>query len=170
MFNQTFNRRFINEAFKKYGLEKERKLFKIGFLNISKLSAGDEDSKQRKNFTEKLSKHVKRAKVFANFHGHPNTLERFFFEAGMDRNDVEVRGYIERGGITTLLDMHILNETSRYHVAGWIVEELFKLKKIDKLTRDFLQKEIRKNMEKEVTYINKHFIDSDEIRNWKFNN
>ena len=161
---------FINEAFKKYGLEKERKLFKIGFLNISKLSAGDEESKQRKDFTEKLSKYVKCAKVFANFHGHPSTLERFFFEAGFDSKDVEVRGYIERGGITTLLDMHILNETSRYHVAGWITEELFKLKKIDKLTRDFIQKEIRKNMEKEVTYINKHFIDSDEIRNWKFNN
>lgn len=161
---------FINEAFKKYGLEKERKLFKIGFLNISKLSAGDEDSKQRKDFTERLSKTIGKAKVFANFHGHPNTLERFFFEAGFDSKDVEVRGYIERGGITTLLDMHILNETSRYHVAGWIIEELFKSKKIDKLTRDFLQKEIRKNMEKEVNFINKHFIDSDEIRNWRFNN
>ena len=161
---------FINEAFKKYGLEKERKLFSLGFLNISKLSAGDEDSKQRKEFTEKLSKTIGKAKVFANFHGHPGTLERFFFEAGFDSKDVEVRGYIERGGITTLLDMHILNETSRYHVAGWIVERLFESKKIDKLSRDFLQKEIRKNMDKEVNFINKHFIDSEEIRNWRFNN
>ncbi|MBP9766083.1 MAG: phosphoketolase family protein [Candidatus Pacebacteria bacterium] len=161
---------FVNEAFKTYGLNKERKLFKIGFLNISKLSAGDEDSRQRKEFNEKLSKNIKGAKVFANFHGHPGTLERFFFEADMSKNDVEVRGYIERGGITTLLDMHILNETSRYHVAGWIIENLFELKKIDKLTRDFIQKEIRKNMEKEVDFINKYFIDSDKIKNWKFNN
>jgi xylulose-5-phosphate/fructose-6-phosphate phosphoketolase len=161
---------FVNEAFKKYSLERERKSFKIGFLNISKLSAGDKDSKQRKDFNEKLSRYIKQSKVFANFHGHPNTLERFFFEAGMNKNDLEVRGYIERGGITTLLDMHILNETSRYHVASWIVQNLFELKKIDKLTRDFLQKEIRKNMKKEVDFINRHFIDSDEIRNWKFNN
>ena len=64
----------------------------------------------------------------------------------------------------------LLNETSRYHVAGWIIENLFELKKIDKLTRDFIQKEIRKNMEKEVDFINKYFIDSDKIKNWKFNN
>lgn len=76
----------------------------------------------------------------------------FFFEAGLDRNDVEVRGYIERGGITTLLDMHILNETSRYHVAGWIIEELFKSKKIDKLTRDFLQKRLEKIWKRSVLY------------------
>ena len=43
--------------------------------------------------------------------------------------DVEVRGYIDRGGITTLLHMHILNKTSRYHVASWVIDELFSLKR-----------------------------------------
>ncbi|MEI6352336.1 MAG: phosphoketolase family protein [Candidatus Nomurabacteria bacterium] len=159
---------FINQIFNKSGLKKERKNIKIGFLNISRLSSGDADSNERKLFTNKLSNIVGNAKVFANFHGHPQTLERFFYEAGIERKNSEVRGYIERGGITTLLDMHILNKTSRYHVALWMIENLFAMKKIDKLTHDFVQKEIRKDMGSEVEYIDKNFMDSDKIKNWKF--
>jgi xylulose-5-phosphate/fructose-6-phosphate phosphoketolase len=158
----------INILFEKYGLQKERQKIKIGFLNISKLSAGVSGGDSNARFVNNLSKIVGEAKVFANFHGHPQTLERFFFEAGLIRDNVEVRGYIERGGITTLLHMHILNKTSRFHVAGWILDTLFSDKKIDKLTLDFLQKEVRKQMNKEVEYIDEHFIDSKEVRDWRF--
>lgn len=158
----------VNQLFKKYGLKSERKNIKIGFLSISRLSAGDPFSTERKRFSLRLSNLVQESKVFASFHGHPQTLERFFFEAGKSSHDIEVRGYIERGGITTLLDMHILNKTSRYHSASWIVDQLFILKKIDKLTRDFLERDIRREMDEEVKYIREHFIDSERIRNWKF--
>ncbi len=157
----------INQAFKKYNLKKERKNIKIGFLNISRLIAGDIFDEDKISFNEKLSKIIKGAKVFANFHGHPQSLQRFFFEAGRSNKDVEVRGYIERGGITTLLDMHILNKTSRYHVASWIVDQLGQLKKIDNLTKDFLQKDFRKEMNEELKYIEEHFVDNDRIKNWK---
>lgn len=158
----------FNQLFTKYKLKNERKKIKVGFLNISRLSAGDSSSEERKRFTEKLEVLTRDAKVFANFHGHPQTLERYFFEAGKSVKEVEVRGYIERGGITTLLHMHILNKTSRYHVASWMIDEVYSIKKIDKLTRDFLQKDIRKEMDEEIAYINEHFIDSERIRNWKF--
>ena len=160
---------FINQIFDRSGLKNERKKIKIGFLNISRLSSGGSDNQDRNDFTKKLSNLVSNSKVFANFHGHPQTLERFFYEAGIEKNNTEVRGYIDRGGITTLLDMHILNKTSRYHVAGWIIDSLFEIKKIDKLTRDFIQKEIRKEMAREKSYINQNFMDSDRIRNWRFN-
>ncbi len=42
------------------------------------------------------------------------------------------------------------------------------MKKIDKLTRDFLRKDIQKEMSIENKYINDHFIDSERILNWKF--
>ncbi len=158
----------VNQLFKKYKLNKERKNIKIGYLNISRLSAGDAFSKERKEFSNRLEKILANAKVFASFHGHPQTLERFFFEANKSNKDIEVRGYIERGGITTLLDMHILNKTSRYHVASFITEKLFDLKKIDKITHDFLMLDIRKEMNMEISYINEHFMDSERIRNWKF--
>jgi xylulose-5-phosphate/fructose-6-phosphate phosphoketolase len=161
---------FINQIFDKSGLKNERKRIKIGFLNISRLSSGDPESLERNNFTKKLSKLISDSKVFANFHGHPQTLERFFYEAGIEKKNTEVRGYIERGGITTLLDMHLLNKTSRYHVASWIIDNLFEMKKIDKLTRDFIQKEIRKEINKEKSYINQNFMDSDRIKNWRFHN
>lgn len=158
----------INQLFKKYKLEKSRENIKIGYLNISRLGAGDEDSEDAKAFDRKLENIIDGAKVFVNYHGHPQDIQRFFFEAGRSNKDVEVRGYIERGGITTLLHMHILNKTSRYHVSGWIIEQLFEMKKIDKITRDFLQKDIRKEMDEEVKYINSHFIDNERIRKWKF--
>ena len=64
--------------------------------------------------------------------------------------------------------MHILNKTSRFHVASWVIDTLFELKKINKLTHDFLQRDIRQEMDQEISYINEHFIDSEKIRNWKF--
>lgn len=159
---------YTNRLFKKYGLKKERKDFKLGFLNISRLSANDPFSEEGKDFSTRLSDNIGSAKVFANFHGHPQTLQRYFFEAGKNIQDIDVRGYIERGGITTLQHMHILNKTSRFHVVSWIVDTLFDLKKINKLTHDFLQRDIRQEMDEEIAYINEHFIDSEKIRNWKF--
>lgn len=158
----------VNQLFKKYKLKKQRNNVKIGFLNISRLSGGDRFSEEIISFNEKLENIIKNAKVFVNFHGHPQSLERFFFNVGKSNKDVEVRGYIDRGGITTLLHMHILNKTSRYHVASWVIDELFSLKKIDNLTRDFLERDIKKEMDEEIGYINSHFIDSDRIKNWKF--
>lgn len=158
----------VNYLFEKYGLQKERKNTKIGFLSISRLSAADILSEERKNFTNKLQNLIGDSLVYANFHGHPQTLERFFFEAGRSIDSVEVRGYMERGAITTLLDMHIQNKTSRYHVASWIIDNLYDLKKIDKLAKDFLQKDIYKEMGIELNYLQEHFIDSERIRNWKF--
>ncbi|MFO0744017.1 MAG: phosphoketolase family protein [Candidatus Paceibacterota bacterium] len=160
---------FINQIFDRSGLKSERKKINIGFLNISKLTSAAPDSKDRNKFIKKLSELVGNSKIFANFHGHPQTLERFFYEAGIEKSNSEVRGYIERGGITTLLDMHILNKTSRYHVASWITESLFGIKKIDKMTRDFIQKEIRREMMREKSYINQNFKDSEKIKNWEFN-
>lgn len=158
----------FNHLFNKYKLISERKKIKLGFLNISRLSGKGNYSISDNHSSSKLSTLVGGSKVFANFHGHPSTLEKYFFEAGKTAKDVEVRGYIERGGITTLLDMHILNKTSRYHVASWLVNTAFNLKKIDKLTRDFLEKDIRKQMDNELDYINEHLIDSDRIRDWRF--
>ena len=158
----------INKIFSRSGLKNERKKIKIGFLNISKLSGSDEFDIERKSFASRLSVLANNAKIFANFHGHPQTLERYFYEAGFDRKDVDVRGYIERGGITTLLHMHILNKTSRYNVSQFIVENMFNMKKIDKGARDFLQNEVRREMNIELDYINEHFIDSEKIINWKF--
>lgn len=158
----------INKLFKKYGLAKERKQIKLGYLNISRIVASDNFSKETLVFNQKLKELIGRSKVFVNFHGHPQAVANLFFQAGFSKDIVEIRGYIERGGITTLLGMHLLNQTSRYHVAKWLVEELFKLKKIDKLTKDFLKKDIQKEMEVEADYINAHFVDSDEIQNFKF--
>lgn len=157
----------LNKLFNKYKLSKMRNNIKIGYLNISRLPSFYHFSNYHKQFTDKLENIINNIPIFANFHGHPQSLERFFFESDKSHKDVEVRGYIERGGITTLLDMHILNKTSRYHVASWIIDKLNSINKIDKMTKDFLERDIKEEMNIELKYINEHFIDSERIRNWK---
>lgn len=35
------------------------------------------------------------------------------------------------------------------------------------MTKDFLERDIKEEMNIELKYINEHFIDSERIRNWK---
>ena len=159
----------VNKLFKKFKLEKDRKKIKIGFLNIAKMEGGSIFSYVENKFNKKLKSLVgEKVKVFANFHGHPQILERIFFEAGYNKKDVEVRGYIEKGSITTLLDMHLQNKTSRYHVANFIFENLRELKKIDKNDFDFFKLEVIKQKEIEENFIKENHSDSENVKNWKW--
>ncbi len=107
----------INKLFTKYSLTKSRREIKLGFLNISRINAADDFSSKRKEFNQKLNDLIGKTKTFVNFHGHPQAISNVFFQSGFNKEQVELRGYIERGGITTLLGMHLVNETSRYHIA-----------------------------------------------------
>jgi xylulose-5-phosphate/fructose-6-phosphate phosphoketolase len=156
----------INKVFAKNEMKDLRDRFKIGFLNIAKLSGGDIESVEVKSFNQKLKDIIGEAKVFANFHGHPQTLERYFYDADIERKNITVRGYIERGGINTLLGMHIINKTSRYDVAEFILKMSLDMKKINQRDYEAISGDINKEKSLEQNYIDENFADSQRIKGW----
>jgi len=149
--NNQPNNQNKNQLDKLYNLATIRRQIKIGFLNIAKITTDIQDGLEERTFEKKLAKIIglpindnnkinneihngsekkKQTKVFVNFHGHPQSMESYFYKAGVARENLTVRGYVERGGIATLLEMHLINRTSRYHVAEFILESLLFQKKI----------------------------------------
>ena len=160
-----FNKLFL-KIFSRNKLRDKRNKFKIGFLNIAILGAGERESQTENNFEEKLKELIGQAKVFASFHGHPQTFERYFYEAGIEKKNLEVRGYIERGGIATLLEMHILNKTSRYDVVEYLLKNILEMKRISQTEFELIMSGLNLERIEEETYIKENFVDSERIRSW----
>jgi len=140
LINKLFSKSQTDKFSKLNKLETIREKIKIGFLNIAKITTDIQDGLEENNFEKKLAKIIgiqtgdekkNQTKVLVNFHGHPQSMESYFYAAGVARENLTVRGYVERGGIATLLEMHLLNRTSRYHVAEFILESLLAQKKIN---------------------------------------
>ncbi len=83
-------------------------------------------------------------------HGRPN-VERF-----------HVRGFNEQGTTTTPFDMVVLNDVSRYHLC------MLTLQRVDrvKLLVEPLIQECEEMLKKHRAYIDEHFEDLPEIRDW----
>lgn len=109
--------------------------------------------------------YLNRIPVIFSYHGYPETLKKVLF----DRTDTErfhIHGYIENGSTTTPFDMHIRNQTSRWHLAIEAFELLAIRGNIKKKVSIELIKKYQLKMKDHRKYIIDNGIDPDEIENW----
>lgn len=104
--------------------------------------------------------------VIFNFHGYPETLKQMLFDHQDGSSRFYVHGYTENGSTTTPFDLHLRNETSRYH----LVIEALKLLAIDKVIdtnkAEFYIDNFNKKISAHKEYIMRYGVDPEEIENW----
>jgi len=91
---------------------------KIRYININQISQFKIGNEVNILSSEKLFNEyfTKEKPILFNFHGYPTAIQQLLF-GKVDENRIKILGYQENGTTTTPLDMQVLNETSRYHVA-----------------------------------------------------
>ena len=100
--------------------------------------------------------------VFA-FHGYPTAIHAFL-HGRPNPSRFHVRGYREEGTTTTPFDMVVLNQISRFHLAG---EALKRARRKPANTARLLA-EFNDALERHRRYIEEQMEDLPEIRGWKW--
>ena len=131
----------------------------IRFINIIDLMKLDKNHPHGLTDEEYDELFTKDKPIIFNFHGYPSLIKSLIYER-TNRN-VIIHGYEEEGTITTPFDMRVRNKIDRYHLALDIIN---KLKINDKEITNMLEEKLT-NHEK---YIKENGIDTEEIRNWRF--
>lgn len=106
--------------------------------------------------------------VIFNFHGYPETIKPFLFDAAHDPKRFAVFGYIENGSTTTPFDMHVRNNTDRYHL---VIRAAKFLSAYGTATEAQAAQVIQKYEQKLVAhsnYIREHGVDPEEIEDWRW--
>jgi xylulose-5-phosphate/fructose-6-phosphate phosphoketolase len=100
--------------------------------------------------------------IFA-FHGYPWLIHRLAYRR-TNHHNLHVRGYKEKGTITTPFDMVALNDLDRFHLAGDAVDRLPQLKS----KAGYVKQALRDKLIEHGEYICRYGEDLPEIRNWKW--
>ena len=138
---------------------------KIRFINVVDLMKLEPSTKHPHGLTntEYNKLFTKDKPIIFNYHGYPTLIHELTYER--ENKNISVHGYIEEGTITTAFDMRVKNEIDRYHIVIDIINHLDIAK-----TRE--GKKIIKLMEEKLKYHDKYIkeygIDTEEIRNFKW--
>lgn len=142
----------------------EIKLRFVSVLELSVLGIGGGACRVPINFERYFTKDKP---VIFNFHGYPETLKQFLFDAGGDHR-FSVRGYIENGSTTTPFDMHVRNMTDRYSLAKEVYSRAASAGVIEKTKAESLIGKCDEILKNHKEYIIANGVDPDEIENWKW--
>ncbi len=100
--------------------------------------------------------------IFA-FHGYPKLIHELTYSRHND--NLQVRGYIEEGTITTPFDMRVLNNIDRYHL---VIDTVLRLPQLGNKGAFLIQK-MRDKLVEHKPYIYDNGVDMPEIRDWAWN-
>ncbi len=142
---------------------------RVRFVNIVELCAlgiGNSDCHVRENSFADYFTYDK--PVIFNFHGYPETLKPLLFDAAHDHKRFAVFGYIENGSTTTPFDMHVRNNTDRYHLVQQAAKFLASSSVITEAEAAAVIKKYDEKLAAHRVYIEKHGVDPDEIENWQW--
>lgn len=106
--------------------------------------------------------------VICNFTGYPETLKAILFDYIDNPKRFSVHGYIESGSTTTPFDMHVRNQTSRYHLTIEIFEKLAFMGRLSSDEAGELISRYRQKIDENTAYIKVHGVDIPEIDAWEW--
>ena len=78
---------------------------------------------------------------------------------------MHVHGYNEEGTITTPFDMRVQNKIDRFNLVLLAIKYL----KIDKTTKQKIEKDMNEKLEQHYKYIREVGVDMPEISEWNWN-
>ena len=100
--------------------------------------------------------------IIFNFHGYPSLIHELFYDR-TNRN-LNVKGYIEEGTITTPFDMRVQNEIDRFHLVIKAIECLPELGN----KGAYLVQKMKDKLVEHKQYIHEYGVDLPEVVNWKW--
>ncbi len=107
--------------------------------------------------------------VICNFHGYPETLKSIIFDyINTSPQRFSIHGYIESGSTTTPFDMHVRNQTSRYHLVIEIFEKIAGSGRLPYAEAHHIIKKYEQKIEQSTIYIKQHGVDMPEIEEWQW--
>lgn len=104
--------------------------------------------------------------VILNFHGYPETLKSILFNYTHHPERFIIRGYVESGSTTTPFDMHVRNNTSRYHLAIAAFDNLAKAGRIPQDEAEQAIAHCQQKIDENTAYIKVNGVDLPEIEEW----
>ena len=99
--------------------------------------------------------------VIFNFHGYPQLIHRLTYKRNNHRN-LHVHGYRERGNINTPLELAMMNQVDRFHLAMNAIDRVPSLRSIGGHAKDWLRDQVTEH----TLYAHEQGIDPKTITNW----
>ncbi len=137
----------------------------VSILELTSIGIGNAECRIPLDFDEFFT-HDK--PVIFNFHGYPQTLKQILFDTGEKSERFSVHGYIENGSTTTPFDMHIRNETSRYHLVIDAYEKLAKNGVVEQNKADDIIAQYKTKIKQHGEFIRQNGVDPEEIEQWQW--
>lgn len=104
--------------------------------------------------------------VIFNFHGYPETMKAILFSYLINPERFDIRGYVEQGSTTTPFDMHVRNNTSRYHLVMAAYDALAKSGRVSQEDATRIHEKYEAKIAENTEYIKKHGIDQPGLEDW----
>lgn len=149
-------------------VKKDAPEIKIRFVNVLRLSARcsceDEYHPQIPNAEKYFTKDKP---VIINFHAYPEAIEAIVSHLPKPERFF-VHGYLENGATTTPFDMQVQNQTSRYHLAEEIIEQMAAQSIITEDKKNTLTSKYQQALKDHREYIRKFGADPQDIEAWQW--
>jgi xylulose-5-phosphate/fructose-6-phosphate phosphoketolase len=101
--------------------------------------------------------------IVFNFHGYPWLIHKLMYRFKGAEN-LHVHGYREKGNINTPLELAMLNQTSRFHLALDVIDRVPKLQ----ATAGHLKEDLREAIISNTRYSHEEGRDRPEIEDWRW--
>jgi xylulose-5-phosphate/fructose-6-phosphate phosphoketolase len=136
---------------------------KLRFVNVVDLFRLQPASEHPHGSTEREfdSLFTRDKPIIFNFHGYPWLIHKLSYRFKGHEN-LHVRGYKEKGNINTPLELAMLNETSRFHLAIDVIDRVPKLR----MKAAHLKEEMKDAIIANLAYAHEHGTDRPELANW----